>query len=298
VRGLSPNLLRQPPLRASASPANRVIVARKPLHLSGFNETGQALPAALAGYSTYYAVPLTAKGRVQGVLEVLHRGPLTLNADEVDFLESLATQAAIAIDNATLFADLQRTNVELNLAYDATIAGWARVLEARGIESPGHTRRVADLTVQVARAAGVSDGELIHVRRGALLHDIGMLGVSETVLLKPGALTPSDTRHVQKHPEYGFEILAPIAYLRPAVDIAYCHHERWDGSGYPRQLRGESIPLAARLFAVVDVWDALCSDRPFRRAWPEARAREYLREQAGILFDPYAVSMFMRSIML
>jgi HD-GYP domain-containing protein (c-di-GMP phosphodiesterase class II) len=296
VRGLRPGLLRQPPLRLSTTPASRVIVQRQPVQISRLPEAIPGLPAALAGFNAYYGVPLIAKGRVQGVLELLNQEPIVLDADAVDFVNSLATQTAIAIDNATLFTELQRTNVELNLAYDATIEGWARVLEARGIESSGHTRRVADLTVQVARAAGFSESELIHVRRGALLHDIGMLGVPENVLLSPGPLSPTDSSTVQKHPEIGFEILAPIHHLRQATDITYCHHERWDGGGYPRGLRGESIPIAARLFAVVDVWDALCSDRPFRRAWPEARAREYLSRQSGTQFEPFAVNTFLRTM--
>jgi HD-GYP domain-containing protein (c-di-GMP phosphodiesterase class II) len=300
VRGLPPALTRQAPVRVSATTAGQVILERQAVRLARPARDGpQALPAGpamLAGFSAYHGVPLIAKGRVQGVLEIWSRGALELDADASDFVESLATQAAIAVDNATLFTELQRSNLELNLAYDATIEGWARVLEARGIESPGHTRRVAELAVRVARTAGLSEDELIHVRRGALLHDIGMLGVPETLVLRPGPLSASDTGTLQKHPQIGFEILAPIHYLRPAVDIPYCHHERWDGSGYPRRLRGESIPLAARLFAVVDVWDALRSDRPFRQAWPEAQARDYLRQQAGQQFEPFAVNTLLRAL--
>jgi HD-GYP domain-containing protein (c-di-GMP phosphodiesterase class II) len=254
------------------------------------------LPPAMHGYASYYGVPLMAKGRMHGVMELLGQGPLQLTSDWVEFVASMATQAAIAIDNATLFAELQRTNAELNLAYDATIEGWARVLEARGIESEGHTRRVSELALRAGRAAGLSDQELIHVRRGALLRDIGMLTVPEALLTKAGPLSADDRARIQQHPEFGFNILAPINHLRPALDIPYCHHERWDGTGYPRGLKGEQIPVAARLFAVVDVWDALCSDRPFRRAWPEARARDYLREHAGSHFDPQAVNLFFQSL--
>jgi HD-GYP domain-containing protein (c-di-GMP phosphodiesterase class II) len=170
------------------------------------------------------------------------------------------------------------------------------VLESRGIESEGHTTRVADLAVRTGRAAGLNDNELVHLRRGALLHDVGMLSVPENVLLRPGPLSAEDRARIQQHPEYGFDILAPINHLRPALDIPYCHHERWDGAGYPRGLKGDQIPLAARLFAVVDVWDALCTDRPFRRAWSESGARAYLREQAGAHFDPQAVSLFFQSL--
>jgi HD-GYP domain-containing protein (c-di-GMP phosphodiesterase class II) len=246
-------------------------------------------------FASYYGVPLIARGRVQGVLEVFQRTLLDPDDDWVEYLNALATQAAIAIDNATLFSELQRSNLELNLAYEATIESWARMLEARGIEAGGHTRRVADRVMRLGQAAGASENELLHLRRGALLHDIGMLGVPEAIVLKATTYSAADITVVQQHPVYGFEILAPIAYLQPAIDIPYAHHERWDGSGYPRQLRRERIPFPARLFAVVDVWDALVTPRPYRDAWPEPRARAYLREQAGQLFDPQAVALFLQS---
>jgi HD-GYP domain-containing protein (c-di-GMP phosphodiesterase class II) len=296
ARGHHTAVLRQAPMRASQPPAGRVIAQRQPVAITNLAAEGPALPPALAGYASYYGVPLIAKGRIHGVLELVSRAPLKTSSDWVEFVASMATQAAIAIDNATLFADLQRTNAELNLAYDATIEGWARVLETRGVESPGHTRRVAELAARAGRAAGLSDVELLHLRRGALLHDIGMLGVPEAVMLKPGPLNVEERAQVQQHPEYGFDMLAPINHLRVALDIPYCHHERWDGAGYPRGLKGEQIPLAARLFSVADVWDALRSDRPFRRAWPEARARDYLREKAGTRFDPHAVNLFFQTL--
>ena len=246
-------------------------------------------------FASYYGVPLIARGRVQGVLEVFQRTPLNPDSDWVEYLNSLATQAAIAIDNATLFSELQRSNLELNLAYEATIESWARMLEARGIEAGGHTRRVADRVVTLAQSAGFAESELVHLRRGALLHDIGMLGVPEAIVLKATTYSSADYQLVQRHPLYGFEILAPIAYLRPAIDIPYAHHERWDGTGYPRQLRGTLIPFPARLFAVVDVWDALVTERTYRPAWPLSRARGYLREQAGQLFDPEAVQLLLQS---
>jgi GAF domain-containing protein len=296
VSGMPTGLLPPAPARASQSLAGRVIAERRTLHLPDLSAAEPPVPAALQGYASYYGVPLAAKGRVYGVLELLSLSPLALESDWVEFVEAMAAQAAIAIDNATLFADLQRTNAELNLAYDATIEGWARLLEGRGIESQGHTQRVAELAVRVGRAAGLGDSELVHVRRGALLHDIGMLGVPETVLFKPGPLTAEDRARMQQHPEFGFDLLAPINHLRPALDIPYAHHERWDGAGYPRGLKGEVIPLAARLFAVVDVWDALGADRPFRPAWTRPRVRHYLREHAGSHFDPQAVSLLFQSL--
>ncbi|MEW5721207.1 MAG: HD-GYP domain-containing protein, partial [Chloroflexota bacterium] len=148
-------------------------------------------------------------------------------------------------------------------------------------------------TLRLARALGMSEAELVHVRRGALLHDIGKMGIPDAILLKPGALTDQEWEIMRKHPQYAYELLSPIAYLRPALDIPYCHHEKWDGTGYPRRLKGEQIPLVARIFAVVDVWDALHSDRPYRRAWSEEQAREHIRTQAGIHFDPRVVKLFL-----
>jgi HD-GYP domain-containing protein (c-di-GMP phosphodiesterase class II) len=250
-------------------------------------------PPGEANFAGYYGVPLMAKGRVLGVLEVLNRGALQPDPEWVEFFNSLAIQGAIAVDNATLFADLQRSNMELNLAYDTTIEGWSRVLEARGVESSGHTRRVADLAVKLAQNAGFGGAELIHIRRGALLHDVGMLSIPETVLHKPAPLSEAERAIVQQHPDYGFGILAPIAYLGPALDIPRSHHERWDGSGYPRGLRAERIPPAARLFAVVDTWDALIADKPYRPAWSQAEALAYLEANAGKQFDPDMVKLFL-----
>ncbi|MBM2851008.1 MAG: domain S-box/uncharacterized domain, partial [Anaerolineales bacterium] len=211
----------------------------------------------------------------------------------LEFLEALGAQAAIAIDNATMFSDLQRSHVELSLAYDDTIEGWARALDLRDKETEGHTQHVADLTLRLAHALGVGDSELVHLRRGALLHDIGKMAIPDGILLKPGPLTEAEWAIMRQHPEYAHQMLAPIAHLHLALDIPYCHHENWDGSGYPRGLKGEAIPLAARLFAVVDVWDALTSDRLYRAAWSPAKARAYLREQAGKLFEPRIVEMFL-----
>ena len=299
MRGLDTGPLHRAPLRLSDSVPGRVVTQRQSLHLANLSETRppgtRPHPPGQNIFSSYYGVPLVAKGRVQGVLEIMNRGALAADGEWVEFLNSLATQAAIAIDNATLFTDLQRSNVELNLAYDATIEGWSRVLEARGVESSGHTRRVAELTVRLAQAAGFSAADLVHVLRGALLHDIGMLSIPESVLMKPGPLSETERAIMQQHPEYGFGILAPIAYLRLALDIPYYHHERWDGSGYPRGVGGDLIPPAARLFAVVDSWDALRNERPYRAAWTAAAAVAYLNENAGKQFDPQMVSLFMQT---
>ena len=250
---------------------------------------------ALAGedFVTCYVVPLIAKGQGRGVLEVFHRAPLTPDAAWLDYLDALAGQAAIAINEATLFEGLERTNTELFLAYESTIEGWSRAMDLRDKETEGHTQRVTGLTMRLARALGFGADHLVHVRRGALLHDIGKMGVPDGVLFKQGPLTDDEWMLMRRHPELAYQMLAPIAYLHPALAIPYCHHEHWDGGGYPRGLAGEQIPLEARIFAVVDVYDGLRSDRPYRAGWPEAQVRAYLRDHAGIEFDPAAVAAFL-----
>ncbi len=243
-----------------------------------------------------WAVPLISKGQVKGVLEVFQRSRFEPNPDWLDFLEALAGQAAIAIDNAQMFDGLQRSNTELALAYDATIEGWSRAMDLRDKETEGHSQRVTELTVELARHAGMTAAELTHVRHGALLHDLGKLGVPDNVLLKPGKLTDEEWVAMRKHPQYAYDMLSSVQYLRPALDIPRCHHEKWDGTGYPQGLKGEAIPLAARLFAVVDVWDALRSDRPYRPGWPQEKALEYIRQQSGSHFDPKAVDLFFQVI--
>ncbi|GAB4504275.1 MAG: hypothetical protein Fur0043_12690 [Anaerolineales bacterium] len=252
--------------------------------------------AKAEGFVFYAATPLIAKGQIKGILEVFHRSPKSATPEWLEFLEALAQQAAIAIENAQLFDYLQRANVELSLAYETTIEGWSSALDLRDKETEGHTQRVTALTLQLARAMGLPQEQLIHIRRGALLHDIGKMGVPDAILLKPGALTPAEWAIMRQHPQYAYEMLSAIEYLRPALDIPYCHHEKWDGSGYPRGLKGDEIPLAARIFAVADVWDALTSDRPYRKAWSKEEAHEYIRSQAGTHFDPQVVDHFLRIV--
>ena len=249
----------------------------------------------MAGESfvAYWAVPLVAKGEVRGVLEVFHRSALEPDDEWREFLDVLATQAAIAVDSATMFRDLQRSHHEVMEAYEATIEGWGRALDLRDQETEGHSRRVTDLAERLAARLGMTEAELVHVRRGSLLHDIGKMGVPDRILLKTDDLSPTEWRLMRKHPQDAYDMLSPIAFLRPALDIPYCHHEKWDGSGYPQGLRGEQIPLAARLFAVVDVWDALRSDRPYRGSWPEARVLDHVRALAGTHFDPQVVAAFL-----
>jgi PAS domain S-box-containing protein/putative nucleotidyltransferase with HDIG domain len=241
----------------------------------------------------YCGVPLIVKGQVRGVLEIFHRSEIEPDSEWFDFLHSLAGQAAIAIDNAKLLEDLQHSNLELVLAYDATIEGWSHALDLRDKETEGHSKRVTEITVKLARSLGFSESELAQVRWGALLHDIGKMGVPDDILLKPATLIEEEWIAMKKHPTFAYEMLFPIRHLRQALDIPYCHHEKWDGSGYPRGLKGEQIPLTARIFAVVDVWDALMSDRPYRAAWPREKVRELIHASSGTHFDPLVVDAFL-----
>jgi putative nucleotidyltransferase with HDIG domain len=245
------------------------------------------------GFVTYFSAPIIVKGQLKGVLEVFHRSPLRPDQDWLDFLEVLVGQTAIAVDSASLLANLQRSNRELIDAYDSTIEGWSHALDLRDKETEGHTLRVTEMALKLARAAGIAEEELVHVRRGALLHDIGKMGVPDYILLKPAKLTDEEWVAMRKHPTFAFELLSPIAYLRAALDIPYCHHEKWDGSGYPRGLKGDQISLVARLFAVVDVWDALRSDRPYRQAWSKEKVIEHIKSLSGTHFDPKAVELFL-----
>jgi PAS domain S-box-containing protein len=246
------------------------------------------------GFISYFAVPLISKGNVNGILEVYNRSPLEPDPEWVGFLESMALQAAIAIDNATLFRDIQRAHSELTMAYDTTLEGWARALEIRDKQTKGHTERVVETTLRVARAMGMEEEELVHIRRGALLHDIGKMSIPDSILFSEGPLSEKERRIMESHPRHAFDLLSPIRYLRPALDIPYCHHEKWDGTGYPRRLKGEQIPPAARIFAVVDVWDALLNERRYHSAWPREKAREHIRSLAGKHFDPEVVEVFFR----
>jgi HD-GYP domain-containing protein (c-di-GMP phosphodiesterase class II) len=241
-------------------------------------------------------VPLIAKGEVKGVLEVFHRAAIRFDEERRSLLEVLAGQAALAIDNAQLFEGLERANLELTMAYDATIEGWSQALELRDQETQGHSSRVLEMTLRMASAIGLPDWQLRDIRRGVLLHDIGKMGVPDSILHKEGPLTPEEWQIMRQHPQYAFNMLAPIVYLRNALDIPYAHHEMWNGQGYPRGLKGDTIPLAARIFSVVDVYDALTSNRPYREAWTEEKALEYIVSQSGEHFDPQIVEMFLEVI--
>ena len=248
------------------------------------------------GFVSYFGLPLIAKGEVKGVLELFHRNWLNPNDEWMNYLDILAGQTAIAIDNSSLFEGLQRANLELILAYDTTLEGWAKALELRDKETQGHSQRVTELTVRLARKIGIDEETLVHVRRGALLHDIGKMGIPDSILQKPGSLDEDEWEIMRLHPVYAYELLSKIDFLKSALDIPYHHHERWDGNGYPLRLKGEEIPLAARAFTLVDVWDALRSERPYRKPWPDEKVIAYLRENAGIKFDPRLVDLFLELV--
>lgn len=263
---------------------------------SGIKHPGEQELVRTEDFKNYCSAPMMVKGKLVGVLEVFHRAEINYNDEWSNFMEVLAAQAATAVDNARLFSDLQRSNLDLRMAYDATIEGWSRAMDLRDKETEGHTQRVTHITVRMARAMGLRDDEVAQARRGALLHDIGKMGVPDHILLKPGALTPEERLIIEKHPVFAKDMLDPIEYLHDAMDIPYGHHERWDGSGYPRGLMGEQIPLVARIFAVIDVWDALVSDRPYRAAWPPKKVVAYIQENAGKLFDPHVVEVFLKIV--
>lgn len=215
---------------------------------------------------------------------------------ELDLCHILSCQIALAVANAKLYKSVQDSNAELVHSYDTTLLGWSLALELRDQDTQGHTQRVTRLTEELARKMGIAGEDLNHIHRGALLHDIGKMGIPDRILKKAGVLTDEERAIIQKHTEYAYQFLKKIDYLAPAMDIPYCHHEKWDGSGYPRGLKGEAIPLAARIFAVVDVYDALTSDRPYRPAWPVEDALQYIQEQAGKHFDPGVVSVFLQEL--
>jgi len=300
IRGYHTGSFRQDPIRLDEKLAGRAVCEMQLVQILDLNSTASNTSRlqhlAAQGFKAGFAVPLIAKGMVKGVLEVFFRErsqPFEPSPEWADFLETLAGQAAIAVESAELFENLQRSNMDLILSYDATLEGWAKALELRDKETEGHSQKVTEMAMRLGHALGIDDAEVVHLRRGALLHDIGKMGIPDSILLKPGPLAEDEWEAMKQHPVYAYHMLSSIPFLRHALDIPYCHHEKWDGSGYPRGLKGNQIPLAARVFAVVDVWDALRSDRPYRPAWPEEKVLVYMQEQSGKHFDPSVVGTFL-----
>ena len=300
-KGFRSTSLQYTHLRLGEGCAGRVAVERRMLNIANLKENemefGRSPFFRMEDFVAYYGVPLIAKGRVLGVLEIFHRSTLRPDSDWLNFLNMIAGQAAIAIDNAVLFRELQRSNAELNLAYDATIEGLTRALDLRDKQTEEHTRRVSDITVDLAVRLGAEDTDLVHLRRGAILHDIGKVAIPDRILFKPGPLTEDEWKVMRQHPGIAVDLLSAVSYLAPALAIPHWHHEKWDGSGYPDQLRGKEIPFSARLFALVDVYDALTSHRSYRHAWSKQETLRYIEGQSGRHFDPTLVPEFVSYIL-
>lgn len=299
-RGFHTEMIKRVHLRLGEGYAGQAALERKTINLPDLSSEPNSLFKASCvtaeGFVAYYGAPLVAKGQVKGVMEIFQRSPLSPDQEWVNFLETLTRQAAIAIENISLFHELQRSNTELIFAYDDIIKGWSHTLDLREHQVVGHSERLSELTEQLAQRLGIHDAELVHIHRGALLHDVGKMGIPDQILHKPGTLTDHEWATIRLHPQIAHALLAPIEYLRRALDIPYCHHERWDGAGYPRHLKGEQIPIAARIFAVVDVWEAMTSERPYRKAWSQQEALDYIRSASGQHFDPAVVEKFLQTL--
>jgi putative nucleotidyltransferase with HDIG domain len=273
---------------------NDIVRTRKPLVINDLEarSSTRIITLELKGQSGLFA-PLVSKGELLGIIQIHSYLKNRFTANDIEMFALIGSTAAIAFQNANLFEDLQKSHNELTEAYESTLNGWVQALDLRDSGTHGHTRRVVELAVALGRNMGLKDSELVHLRRGALLHDIGKMGVPDGILNKIGPLNDEEWVEMRSHTTNAYQWLSPISFLKPALDIPYCHHEKWDGSGYPRGLIAEQIPLTARIFAVVDVWDALGSDRPYRPAWTTEKVVEYLREQRGKHFDPGVVDAFL-----
>ena len=296
-RGFHTNQIESADIHLNDDFAGRCVMERRIVEVSDPSEVSENKPFARLWadeeFSNYIAMPLIAKGEVKGVLEIYRRTPFSPTGEWLEFLETLAGQAAITIDNTQMFDNVQRANMEMAVAYEATIEGWSRAQDLRYKDLEGHSLRVSEMSLVLAKAMGIHDQQLQHIRHGALLHDIGMMGIPDRIMLKKTKLTEKEWEEIRRHPVYAYQMLNPIQYLRPALDIPYCHHEKWDGTGYPRGLKGDQIPLAARIFAVIDVWDTLLCDRPYRKAWTKKKALAYIKAQSGKQFELRVVESFL-----
>jgi len=266
-----------------------------PLSTAASEKNPQLKAVTLQGvtYLARTAVPLRLSGELKGLLEFYHATPPQADPNWGAFLDTLTTETLIAIENAELLEGLRQSNRELKEAYDATLEGWSSALGLREREAGAHTRRVTLMSVRLARRLGLSEDAVDNIRRGALLHDVGKMAIPDHILLKPEGLSEEEWQLVRRHPDFARQMLEPVSFLRGAMDIPRFHHERWDGSGYPYGLKGEQIPVAARIFAIIDVWDSLLSDRPYRPAWPAEEVLKYLRLQSGQSFDPELIPIFL-----
>jgi len=298
--GFNTPALQHTRLHVGEGHAGRAVLEQKVIHIPDLSSQKasffQSQDMRDENFVEYYAIPLVAKAQVLGVLEIFHRSPILAGEGWLDFANILSGQAAIAIDNAMLFKNLQQVNTELTIAYDRTIEGWARALHLRDNDTAAHTRRVTDMTLRLARQVGILEADLLQMRRGAILHDIGKVAIPDSILLKPGVLDEDEWVLMRQHPLIAVEMLQPVPYLTGALAIPRSHHEKWDGSGYPDGLANTQIPISARIFSIVDVYDALTSDRPYRAAWLKEEALDYIREQSGKYFDPHILPAFLEMI--
>lgn len=305
ARGIAQINLDEETFKVSRTIVRRVTESGEPVLTTNAQEDprfGGQVSIAAYHLRSILCAPLKIKRDLIGVLYVDNRAHAGIfQESDLALISAFADQAAVAIENARLFENLQQTNfqleaanIELGIAYEATLHGWVSALDMRDKETEGHTQRVTVLTQRLAQRMGVDRDTLEHIRRGALLHDIGKMAISDTILRKEGRLTPEERAIMEQHPVHAYKMLSPIEFLRPAIDIPYRHHEKWDGTGYPHGLEGEEIPYAARIFAVIDVWDALTSDRPYHKARPHDEVRQSIQADSGKHFDPVVVKAFMQ----
>ena len=273
-----------PDLVMRAKRVSKVVLVDNEGHI-----TGTAPQSALC-------VPMLAKGEVLGVIQLQSPVLNGFSTEDAEMMSIVANTAAVAIQNAALVESLQNSRIEIQEAYDATLEGLSRALELRDLETEGHTRRVAELTLNLGRWLKLDECQLVDLWRGAFLHDIGKIGVPDAILHKPGPLTIAEWVEMRKHAEFGYRILSDVPFLKNSLEVPHYHHEKWDGSGYPAGLKNEEIPLSARIFAIVDVWDALLSDRPYRKAWSREQTLAYIQEGAGTYFEPRLVTEFLGMI--
>ena len=289
--------VRNTKLPLTTSIAGKVLLENKKFSIPNLDE--EPLPfiqrkLSFEDFKAYYAHPLAVKGEVVGVIEVFFRRPFYPDGDWLVFFEALVTQAAVAYDSYRRYSELQRVQQNITSSFRSTLETWSKSLELHQIESHDHIRRVTDQTLQLSRAMGLDEREMPDIERGALLHDIGKIGIMDNILQKKGALTEVEWAEIKRHPQIARDLLSNVKMLENAMDIPYCHHENWDGSGYPQGLNGEEIPLPARIFAVVETFDALTSPKPYRKAWSKNEAIKYLKDEKGKKFDPEIVDRFLK----
>jgi HD-GYP domain-containing protein (c-di-GMP phosphodiesterase class II) len=248
------------------------------------------------GFKGYMAMPVMASEKVKGVIELMDEDAIALHPDEMQYLRIACNLGGMTISKAENRIAIENAKFDLEKAYGETLEAWVRAMELRDKYTAGHNQRVTEMSLRLAAKLGISNEMLLHITRGALLHDIGKLAISDKILLKTGPLDDKERKIIRQHPKFAYQLLKPIKYLEHAIDIPYCHHEMWNGEGYPQGLKEEEIPLNARIFSVVDVWDALITDRPYREAWPKEEALDYIEAKSGIEFDPMIVDAFIEII--